>query len=301
MLSVVALVPALICPAQDTTATESLDQPLNKQRLWLTGGGVAATATGSFVLLNEVWYADYARTPLHSFDDNAEWMQMDKVGHMFTSYQIGSLGYELAEWCGLKPKPASLIGGSLGLFYLSGLELLDGYSAQWGFSWGDQTANAMGTFLFSGQQFFWNEQRIRPKFSFSGNPLYKCNGEQLGNTFGEQLVKNYNAQTYWLSVNVDSFLKKKSCIPSWLNVCVGYGADGLISARGKAFEEVICNDQSYLRTRQFYFSLDADLSKIKTNSKLLGTTLRLLNVIRIPFPTVEYSVNKGWFLHPIYF
>ncbi len=286
---------------QVTASADTARAGIRQPRAWLTGGCVAATGSSSLLVLNHVWYRDYPKAPMHAFNDNPEWLQMDKAGHLYTSYQLGTLGYGLARWSGLKEKHSALWGGSLGLMYLTGLELLDGYSAQWGFSWGDAAANLGGTFLFSGQQLLWHEQRIIPKFSFSGNPLYRCNTEQLGNALGEQLVKNYNAQTYWLSINLKSFMKDNNRFPAWLNVCAGYGADGLLTARGKAFEEVVCGDVHTIRTRQFYFSLDAYLSKIKTNSGFLKTTFRILNVIRVPFPTVEYSVNKGWFVHPFYF
>jgi hypothetical protein len=39
---------------------------------------VEAAVTGALVGLNQLWYADYARSDFHFINDNAEWLQMDK-------------------------------------------------------------------------------------------------------------------------------------------------------------------------------------------------------------------------------
>ena len=43
----------------------------------------------------------------------------------------------------------------------------------------------------------------------------------------QQVLKDYNGQTYWLSANIWSF-NKESNFPRWLNVAFGYGADGML-------------------------------------------------------------------------
>ena len=40
----------------------------------------------SLVALNELWYADYPRSSFHFINDNDEWLQMDKLGHLSSSY-----------------------------------------------------------------------------------------------------------------------------------------------------------------------------------------------------------------------
>jgi hypothetical protein len=48
----------------------------------------------------------------------------------------------------------------------------------------------------------------------------------------EQMLKDYNGQTYWLSVNLHSFYKG-SKIPKWLNLAIGYGANGMLTGNGE--------------------------------------------------------------------
>ena len=53
------------------------------------------------------------------------------------------------------------------------------------------------------------------------------------------------------------------------------------------------------RYRQYYLSLDVDFTKIPTKSKLLKTTFGLLNMVKMPFPALEFSKNgikgKGFY------
>jgi hypothetical protein len=87
-----------------------------------------------------------------------------------------------------------------------------------GASSGDIIANASGTALFV-SQLLWKEQRITPKFSFhTTHAQYRPN--VLGSSLAEQMLKDYNGQTYWLSVNLHSFYKG-SKIPKWLNLAIG--------------------------------------------------------------------------------
>jgi len=111
----------------------------------------------------------------------------------------------------------------------------------------------------------------------------------------ENLIKDYNGQTYWASVNIYSFLKKDSKFPKWLNVAVGYGAEGMIGSYS--------NPQDlphYDRYRQYYLSLDIDFTRIPTKSKFLRTILNGLSFIKFPMPAIELS-QKGAHFYPIYF
>jgi hypothetical protein len=61
------------------------------------------------------------------------------------------------------------------------------------------------------------------KFSFH-TTQYQYRPNVLGSSLAEQMLKDYNGQTYWLSVNLHSFYKG-SKIPKWLNLAIGYGAN----------------------------------------------------------------------------
>jgi len=272
---------------------------LNKKRRSIVVSAEAGAAIGTLVSLGQTWYSDYPKSSFHFVDDNAQWLQMDKAGHVYSSYQMGRLGYEALAWSGVREKDRLVYGATLGFVFLSAVEVFDGYSSQWGASVGDVAANASGTILFVGQQLLWKEQRIIPKFSFHTTPYASARPDVLGNSAAEQMLKDYNGQTYWLSVNLKSFFKSES-IPSWLNIAAGYGAEGMITGSDSRLVNMIFLPEDH-RFRQYYLSIDADLTKIKTKSHVLKTAFSLFNTVKIPAPTLEYSDVHGLRLRPFYF
>ena len=253
----------------------------------------AATYTVALVGLNQLWYADYPKSSFHFINDNGEWLQMDKLGHMTTSYYSGVAGIKAYEWTGMKRKNAIWYGGLTGTFFLSIIEVLDGQSKQWGASSGDLIANTTGSLLAIGQALKWNEQRIQLKYSYSSSEWASENPEQLGENQMQRALKDYNGQTYWLSFNLKSlFVIQTTNFPKWLNVAVGHGADGMVSAYQK--------ENDFQRKRQFLLSLDVDLTRVKTKSKILNTVLHSFGFIKFPMPTLELS-NGKLHAHSIYF
>src|SRR5581483_6529812 len=45
-----------------------------------------AVVSGSLIYLNQEWYKPYASSEFHLFNDDDEWLQMDKCGHAWTTY-----------------------------------------------------------------------------------------------------------------------------------------------------------------------------------------------------------------------
>ena len=254
--------------------------------------------SGTLVGLNQLWYANYPRSSFHFINDNAEWLQMDKTGHLFSTYQIGRAGSEMMKWSGSSKQNQLIYGAGLGLAFLTSVEVLDGFSSQWGFSIGDMAANVSGTTLYVSQELIWNEQRITPKFSFHTTQYAALRPEVLGHSLSEQILKDYNGQTYWLSTNLYSF-SKGSKIPKWLNIAIGYGAEGMISGNNGNITSLLTPKPE--RFRQFYLSFDADLTKISTKNHLLKTFFSIFNSVKIPAPTIEYSSHRGFQFHPLYF
>ena len=280
----------------DTFLTPS--DSLNKKRQNTVVISEAILTSGVLVGLNQLWYANYPKSDFHFINDNSEWLQMDKLGHSFSSYHLGRFGAEMLQWSGANKKNQLIYGAGLGFAFLTAVEVMDGYSSEWGASSGDIIANASGTVLFVSQELIWKEQRITPKFSFHSTQYASQRPEVLGSSFTEQILKDYNGQTYWLSINLYSFAKG-SKIPKWLNLALGYGAEGMIT--GNRQNEVQFSTQNPQRYRQFYLSFDVDLTKINTKSHFLKTLFSVLNTVKIPAPTIEMVHFNDVKLHLIYF
>ncbi len=271
---------------------------LNKKRQNSVFVTETVLASGALIGLNQLWYADYPKSDFHFINDNSEWMQMDKVGHLYSSYQIGRLGAETLNWSGTSKKNQLIYGASLGFVFLTAVEVMDGFSEEWGASMGDVVANATGTALYVSQELIWKEQRIIPKFSFHKTEYSNYRPDLLGSSTQEQILKDYNGQTYWFSANLYSF-SKKSKIPKWLNLALGYGAEGLIGENDDKNSVIFPIKPE--KHKQFYLSLDLDLTKINTKSHFLKTVFSVLNTVKIPAPTLEYSPQRGFKFYALYF
>lgn len=257
----------------------------------------ASLASLTLIGLDQLWYADFPRSKFKTINDTNEWLQMDKLGHVFSSYQLGKVGANALNWAGVRKNDQLLYGATLGFGFLTAVEIFDGYSEEWGFSWSDMVANGLGTGLYVGQELLWDEQRITMKYSFHQTRFANLRPDKLGDGLLEESLKDYNGQTYWLSVNVHSFAKN-SKIPKWINVAIGYGADGMLTGKNENVNNFILAQDRY---RQWYLSLDVDLSRIQTNSRLLRTLFDVFNVIKLPFPAIEFNSKNGIKLHYIYF
>ena len=266
-----------------------------KKNIGIVIGTEAALYAGTMTGLYYLWYADYnqGKFPLHN--DNSNWLQMDKGGHATSAYYIGSLGYEALRLAGCNEKKSTLYGAPIGFVFLTTVEIFDGLSSGWGFSWGDMVANALGTGLFMGQQALWHEQRISMKYSYHNTQFPQYCPQLLGTTLPEKMLKDYNGQTIWMSFNIKSlFLDKNSKFPTWINIALGYSGNGMTHSTYNPTPD-------FIRTRQFVLSPDIDLTRIPVKNKFLKTTLKVLSFIKIPMPALMLDSQGKFSAYWLYF
>ena len=121
------------------------------------------------------WYKKHNTGSFHLFNDWNEWKHMDKFGHVYTAYFQSVLCYKGAKWTGLSNKKSMLTGMLCGGLFQTTIEIMDGFSDKWGFSFPDFGANMLGLGIFAAQQHWWNEQRIYLKVSSIPCLLYTSN------------------------------------------------------------------------------------------------------------------------------
>ncbi len=302
-------------------------------RFWGAVGVSAALYGTAMVVLHNEWYNNYPTSKFHTFNDLHHWNQMDKMGHWLMSYNQSRWIYGGARWAGLKPNTSAWVGFAGSQLIMTSLEMFDGFSSQWGFSWSDAGANLLGSGMFLAQQLGWGEQRIMMKWSvqpqrYPTDPIlpFSPPGSENWATLEARaqaiygtglltlLLKDYNALTVWASVNPRSFFPKNQAtwLPPWINVAVGMGAQNLYTAHGYEWKGnrncygphcdfYRIDPEKYPRTRQFYLSLDIDLSRIPTRSRFLRTLAGAINIVKIPAPTLEWTDRGIVRFHPIYF
>lgn len=260
----------------------------------------AAIGTAVTIGLNYLWYKKFPHSSFHFFNDNAEWLQVDKVGHATTAYNIAAIQNDLLRWGGVRSGTAALIGTLTGLGFMTLIEVMDGHSVKWGFSKGDMLANIAGCVLFEGQQLLWHEQRISLKYSYHGTIFPQYYPAELGSNLPERMLKDYNGQSYWLSFNIASFLPASSHFPQWLNLSAGYGAEGMIGAVKNPTEVNGRPIPEFRRYRQFYLSFDTDLYRIDGLSPLASSLLEINRTIKTPAPALEWNEVEGTKFHFFY-
>lgn len=273
-----------------------------KQKRLITVSAIGGGAyIGGMTGLYQLWYKDYQSEKFHFFNDNGEWLQVDKCGHIFSTYQIGLWSIDALRWTGLPRKKAIWYGAGYAYLFQTTIEVFDGFSSGWGFSKGDMIANTIGAGILVSQELIWDEKRFRLKFSYHASPYANDRPDQLGDSPVQRLFKDYNGQTYWLSCNTHCWLKNDSKFPAWLNFAFGYGANGMTGASENP--EYINSEPAkhYNRYRQFYFAPDIDLTKIKTKSLFLKRTFNIIGILKFPLPTLEYNSQDKFVFHPFFF
>jgi len=261
--------------------------------------GTAIVYALTTYFLGKTWYTK--RVPFHSFNDNGEWLQMDKIGHATTSYAISRGEYELFRWSGVNERASVLTGGLIALLYQTTIEVFDGRSEGWGFSKGDMAANLTGVALFMGQQYGFGEQKASLRYGWRQSiyPAYRPN--LLGQRPGNQMLKDYNGQQYWLSFNVASVLPVGPSFPRWLNLDLGYSASGMTGGHANPpYFDAAGKEMKFRRYRQFYLSPDITLAQLPgIRSSGIQPLVSAGQFFKIPAPSLEYNPVHGLRVHSL--
>lgn len=290
----------------------------HRGRFWLCTGTATTLYTGTSVGLWHLWYKDYPTGSFRTFNDWGEWNHVDKMGHLFTAYQYSRWAHQGARWTGLSPKSSRWTAFGIGMGLQATIEVMDGFSENWGFSIPDVVFNTVGSGAFVAQDLLWNEQRISFKVSnrfpnYSTDPIMGSDGqttssldqranELYGTTLSEIFLKDYNGQTTWVSVNIAAFCPQKpDWLPNWLNIAGGYGADNLFGGYENSWtKDGVTFTTDAARIRQYYVSLDVDLTRIETKIRVLKTLFHVFNFVKIPSPTLALHSDGTLHGHAVY-
>lgn len=310
-------------PEQLKFLSLELAPTFDKKRFWVSAGTGTAIYTGVSFALWHAWYKDYPIGEFRTFNDMPEWRGVDKAGHLFSTWMEANFIFHGAQWTGMDRRKAMWTGVGVGMGLQATVEIMDGFSEEWGFSWGDMAFNTLGAASFALQEMAWQDQRIVFKVSgdrpnYPTDPIYSTNGgfqttldERAAELYGtlpqEALLKDYNALKVWVSFNVHSFLPegKQNRFPKWLNLALGYGAGNLYGGFENKWEsdegvEFFLDDATYPRFTQFLLSPDVDLTRIPTRKRWLKFALGIINVFKIPAPALEVNTMGEVNFHPLF-
>ena len=265
----------------------------NKRNKIIANSAIFGFSAGSQIALYNVWYKEYQNGSFHFFNDSQEWGYMDKFGHVYSAFQISNNLHKLYMSVGYSKKESIYLSSAVGFLYQLNIEIMDGFSDGWGFSLSDLFSNSVGIAMHCFSNSF-SAPFLFPKFSYSPTPYAAIRPNILGEKSIARILKDYNGQTYWLSICTNKFLPSS---PKWLLFSVGYSVNERLVGSATHYEN---GSEVYSAYPQYLFSLDFDLSKIPVKNKFLKTTFGLLNTIKVPFPALGYE-KRAFKIYPIYF
>jgi hypothetical protein len=280
-------------PALDT---DTLSAANKRQRLYGLAAGFSIGYSSSLVMLHRAWYSQADQSRFHFHNDARDWNQMDKAGHFWTAFHQSRIGIDALRWAGVEEKKAILYGGALGIILQTPIEIFDGFSTAYGASITDGLANIAGSAAVVAQELKWGKVRIMPKFSFHPTMYPSFRPNTFGGNFAEQMLKDYNGQSYWLSFDMSLFRDPEKINRKWLNVAIGYGSVGMMY--GNPEQNFINGFNSF---RRFFISPDINLMNIEVKSKFVKRLFYVLSSVRIPMPALEINSMGKLKIHPLYF
>ena len=253
-----------------------------KKNIILNSTALGTTTLAYFGLYN-LWYKNYPQTSFHFFNDIEEWNYMDKAGHIYSSYQVARKSHLFLNKKNIEnPIEKSCF---YSLFFMLGIEVLDGFSREWGFSNYDLLSNFIGTGIFYFQEKKFKRQLLKLKFSSHLSPYAIHRPSLLGDNISQRIFKDYNGQTYWLTFDFNNKIQDKIKVFKYLNFSLGYSIDGFVGARNNNILNCAdCNEIK--RQSQLLFSIDLDLTEIKTKNRMVQLLLNSFSVIKFPAPTI---------------
>ncbi len=259
--------------AQDSTLARGIDGA----RLGLVSGLTAGGFVYGHILQSDLWWKGQ-RSSFH-FDWDRDWsyaLGADKLGHFFFPYLVTNLYRQAFSWAGLDSRSSLIAASTLALSYQTYVEIRDGFSAEWGFSWGDFAADVLGAAYPILQDDLPALRIASFKVSFNPSERFKAGSNA-------SIIDDYESITHWLSLNVHGMLPDhlRDWYPPWLNLAVGHSVGGL-DFEGGGFHKII-------------LSLDWNLEGLPGDGWLWNLLRKNLNYYHLPAPAVQILPNVVWY------
>src|SRR5579871_182973 len=140
---------------------------LNKRNLALI---FAILYAASLIWLSSAWYDSFIS--FHWFNDLFEWEYLDKLGHFYASFHLGLFFYKIfGNVDNLNSAHQKKWICFLGFAMLLPIEILDGFSLNYGASPADLLANGIGSIFCYTYVSVKAVSALLPKFSFHTTSL----------------------------------------------------------------------------------------------------------------------------------
>jgi len=260
--------------AQEKSASDS--SSVNYFKVSLVGGATAGGFYfGQSFQKNLWWKGEKSAFHFNWKDDWTYALGSDKFGHFYFTMLAANVYSDAYSWCGIAESNSLLYGGITAFTYQTFTEIKDGFSKQWGFSWGDFTSNALGGFYPLLQHLYPPLKNCNLKISFFPSERFKNGSNAV-------IFDDYESTYHWLSISIAAYLPEsmKSIYPSFLNLAVGHSVQGIETAN---------------KHREIFLALDINTEQLPGNSSFLKFLKKYLNFYHLPMPAVKVYPNVVWY------
>lgn len=263
--------------AQDVDTVAGKPPGINPVRLSIVAGATVGAFIYGHALVNRSWWKD-EKVPFHvnTTTDYTYALNADKLGHMTFAYSASTIYGDLFRWSGMDSTDATWSGFGVAMAYQTYVEIRDGFSAVYGFSWGDMVSNTIGATLPVVQRYVPALRSIDLQISYWPSDAFK-NGEY------NSIVDDYTSTTHWLALNTYDVAPTswQTWFPPWLGIAVGHSVQNLDGNGGG--QHIV------------YLSLDWQLHRIPGLPQWLADVFRVLHLYHLPAPAVRILPNVVWY------
>ena len=250
---------------------------IDPARMGVVVGGTVVGFTLGHVVLNDLWWKG-TQAPFHinRRQDYLYALNADKDGHMTFAFITSTVYGDLFRWTGMDSATAIWSGAGVSMAYQTYIEIRDGYSQDFGFSWGDMAANFIGASLPIAKHYAPVLRPIDLQISFWPSQEFKDGSHR-------SIIDDYTSTTHWLSASIYDWMPPawQEWYPPWLGISIGHSVRDL-NGIGGGFHTV-------------YLSLDWNLHRIKGLPDWLRSVFRVLHLYHLPAPAVQIYPGVVWY------
>ena len=245
--------------------------------------GTVAWSAGAVFMEFQWWWRDdylYKQHPFRLKSDgyfNNYSYGVDKLGHLYASYLIFGLTYDVMKWADVDDNTALWAAVAVPASHAIAIELGDGFS-KYAFNVSDLYFNSAGILYGA----------LQVKYPFLKNFNYKWSYYPSGSggkgdpDWGP--ASDYSGHIYWIAMDMHNILPEPvgQYWPKYLNLAVGLGAKN------------VSFDDTGTKKHKFAVSLDWNTNAILPDGDTWNVFKNLINKIHFPAPGVKfYSGEKA--------
>ncbi len=248
---------------------------VNTDRLLIIGAVSVTALAVSYGLQDNIWWKG-DKSSFH-FNWNQDWkasLGSDKFGHFYFAYLAANIYSQTFGWAGLNEKDKRLYGGLSAMVHQTFTEVRDGFSKQYGFSFGDYAFNMLGAAMPLLQYEIPSLNALRFKISYYPSRRFR-------NGSNSSIIDDYESTYDWISIDINKLLPDKPAeyFPDFIDFTVGHSVKNLDT------------DPKH----EFFIGLDWDIEALPGSCPLLKFLKRNLNLYHFPSPVVKVYPNIVWY------